>query len=115
MKSELPELVNEVLRKIGRNILMFQQIEKGLKVLLPYIHPDGSAKGIDSFWRYREAAKSKTLGHLINAFLDSADYKIIESVNYQIIQSVDDKAEYFFVGKLSSSIPLRRYGKIQKL
>ncbi len=74
MKSELPELVNEVLRKIGRNILMFQQIEKGLKVLLPFIHSDASTKDIDTFWRYREAAKSKTLGNLINAFIKSADY-----------------------------------------
>ncbi|MBE9036993.1 OST-HTH/LOTUS domain-containing protein [aff. Roholtiella sp. LEGE 12411] len=74
MKSEYRELVNEVLRKIGRNILMFQQIEKGLKLLLPFIHSDASAKGIDSFWKYREAAKLKTLGNLINAFIESADY-----------------------------------------
>lgn len=74
MNSELPELVNEVLRKIGRNILMFQQIEKGLKVLLPFIDSDASTKGIDTFWRYRETAKSKTLGNLINAFIKSADY-----------------------------------------
>ncbi|WP_229498978.1 OST-HTH/LOTUS domain-containing protein [Nostoc mirabile] len=53
---------------------MFQHIEKGLKVLLPFIHSDGSAKDINSFWRYREAAKSKTLGNLINAFIESADY-----------------------------------------
>jgi hypothetical protein len=52
MKSEYGALVNEVLKKIGRNILMFQQIEKGLKLLLPFIHSDASAKGIDSFWRY---------------------------------------------------------------
>lgn len=74
MKSEYRELVNEVLRKIGRNILIFQQIEKSLKVLLPFIHSDGSAKDVDSFWRYREAVKSKTLGNLINAFIQSAHY-----------------------------------------
>ncbi len=59
MKSEYRELFDEVLRKIGRNILMFQQIEKGLKVLLPFVHSDASTKSINSFWKYREAAKSK--------------------------------------------------------
>ncbi|MCC5647057.1 OST-HTH/LOTUS domain-containing protein [Nostoc sp. CHAB 5824] len=53
---------------------MFQQIEKGLKLLLPFIHSDASTKDTDSFWRYREVAKSKTLGNLINAFIESADY-----------------------------------------
>ena len=74
MKSEYRELVNEVLRKIGRNMLMFQQIEKGLKALLPFIHSNASTNDTDSFWKYRERVKSKTLGNLINAFLESADY-----------------------------------------
>ncbi len=74
MESAYRDLVNEVLKKIGRNILIFQQIEKGLKVLLPFIHPDASAKGSDSFRRYTEAVKSKTLGHLINNFIESTDY-----------------------------------------
>ncbi|WP_298913975.1 hypothetical protein [uncultured Nostoc sp.] len=53
---------------------MFQQIEKGLKVLLPFIHSDASTKGIDNFWKFRKATKSKTLGNLIKAFIESADY-----------------------------------------
>ena len=74
MESEYRELVNEVLKKIGRNILIFQQIEKGLKILLPFIHPDASAKGSDSFRRYTEEVKLQTLGHLINKFIESTDY-----------------------------------------
>lgn len=74
MENEYYELVNEVLRKIGRNVLIFQQIEKGLKLLIPYIHPDGSRKGIDSFRSYKEANKSQTLGNLINRFIESCDY-----------------------------------------
>ncbi|WP_414570131.1 OST-HTH/LOTUS domain-containing protein [Nostoc sp. CCY 9925] len=95
MNSELPELVNEVLRKIGRNILMFQQIEKGLKLLLPYIHSDASTKGINSFRKYRETAKLKTLGHLINAFIESVNYDIIDSVDYSTIESADYNPDYF--------------------
>lgn len=74
MESEYRELVNEVLRKIGQNILIFQQIEKGLKLLLPFMHPDASANGSDSFQTYTEAVKSRTLGHLINRFIEFADY-----------------------------------------
>lgn len=74
MESEYRELVNEVLTKIGRNILIFQQIEKGLKVLLPFIHPEASAKGIESFRRYTEEVKLRTLGNLTNTFLQFADY-----------------------------------------
>jgi hypothetical protein len=72
--EEYEKLVNEILIKIGRNVLIFQQIEKGLKLILPYIHPDGSQKEIDSFWSYRKANKSKTLGNLINSFIDSCEY-----------------------------------------
>ncbi|PHK45265.1 hypothetical protein VF13_17370 [Nostoc linckia z16] len=74
---------------------MFQQIEKGLKLLLPYIHSDGSAKGIDSFRKYRETAKLKTLGYLINAFIESVDYDIIDFVDYSTIDSVDYNPDYF--------------------
>lgn len=89
MESEYRELVNEVFRKIGRNILIFQQIEKGLKVLLPFIHPDASAKGSDSFRRYTEGVKSKTLGHLINKFIESTDYNtdyFVEELRYIVAQ-----------------------------
>lgn len=74
MDNEYNELVNEVLIKIGRNVLIFQQIEKGLKLFIPYIHPDGSKKGIDSFWSSKKAIKSQTLGNLINRFIESCDY-----------------------------------------
>ncbi|GAA6614695.1 hypothetical protein [Scytonema sp. NUACC26] len=74
MEKEYEKLVNEVLIKIGRNVLIFQQIEKGLKLLLPYIHPDGSKNGIDSFRSYKEANKSKTLGNLINRFISCCEY-----------------------------------------
>jgi hypothetical protein len=74
MEKEYHELVNEALIKIGRNVLIFQQIEKGLKLVLPYIHPNGSQKGINSFRSYKEANESKTLGNLINSFIDSCEY-----------------------------------------
>lgn len=74
MENEHEDLINEVFRKIGRNVLIFQQIEKGLKLLLPYIHPDSNKKGIDSFRSYKANNEKSTLGNLINNFIDSCDY-----------------------------------------
>ncbi|PSB04271.1 hypothetical protein [Merismopedia glauca] len=68
------DLIDEVLKKIGKNILIFQQIEKGLKILIPFIHPNAGAKGMDSLRKYREGVKSQTLGNLIKSFLDCVDY-----------------------------------------
>lgn len=77
MESEYRDLVDEVLKKIGRNILLFQQIEKGLKLLLPFIvHPNSIANNIDDFRKQRESVKSQTLGSLINTFVKSVDYDI---------------------------------------
>jgi hypothetical protein len=73
-KGKRRELVDEVLKKVGRNILFFGQVEKGLKILLPYIVLKAHQKGIESFKEYPEKVKSKTLGNLINAYHMSHDY-----------------------------------------
>ena len=36
---ELANRISEMHRRIGRNLLRFQQIEHDLKFLMPYIHP----------------------------------------------------------------------------
>jgi len=50
---------------------MFQQIELGLKLMLPYMHPKGSASGDDAFAGFRTKAKEQTLGKLVEGFLES--------------------------------------------
>ena len=37
-------LLDEIHRRVGRNLLMFQAAEESLRFVLPYIHPDGSKK-----------------------------------------------------------------------
>ncbi len=68
MANETSILMDEVHRKIGRNLLRFQQIEAGLKVILPLIHPDGSAKGIEGLRTFQEIVTTKTLGMLVKDF-----------------------------------------------
>lgn len=89
VESEYRELVDEVFRKVGRNILLFQQIEKGLKLLLPFINPGGSVKEIGNFHIYKKKVKLQTLGNLINSYIESVDYKI-ESVNHDSDYFVED-------------------------
>lgn len=71
MANEHAALLNSVLLRLGRNILLFQQIESGLKFMLPYMHPKGSASGDDAFARFRDKTKSQTLGKLVENLQES--------------------------------------------
>jgi hypothetical protein len=71
MANQHAALLNSVLLRLGRNILLFQQIESGLKFMLPYTHPKGSASGDDSFARFRDKTKGQTLGKLVESLLES--------------------------------------------
>ena len=67
-------LMGELQNKMGRNLMLFQNIEHALKMVLPYIHPDGSHKsGLDTFNSFKEAIKTNTLGQLIGAYRKSVD------------------------------------------
>ncbi len=72
-KSSDLDLFNEVSKKIGVNILLFQQIERILKFLLPFMYAPNSDEKKD-VRKYREKVKSQTLGNLINSFIESVDY-----------------------------------------
>ena len=66
-------LVDEIHRRVGRNLLNFQAAEESLRVVLQYIHPEGSKNGGDAMRAYvkRNVAK-KPLGFLIDQFEEAA-------------------------------------------
>lgn len=64
-------LVTELQRKLGRNLLRFQEIEFSLKFMMPYIHPTAHANGLDSFKAMREELADKPLGMVIERFRES--------------------------------------------
>lgn len=65
-------MVDELYRRIGRNLLRFQAIEQSLRFMLPYIHPDGGAKGADAMREYQDRyVSAKPLGILIDQFRSS--------------------------------------------
>jgi hypothetical protein len=69
MTANKKETVDEIHRRIGRNLLRYQGIEESLRLILPYIHPDASAKGADAMRSYQQQnVASKSLSPLIQQF-----------------------------------------------
>jgi hypothetical protein len=65
-------VIEELHRRVGRNVLRFQAIELSLKLMLPYIHPDGAAKGTEAMRKYQvENVDGQTLGPLLKQFRSS--------------------------------------------
>jgi hypothetical protein len=68
MASEKQPALDEVHRRLGRNILLFQLIELRLKGLLPLIHREGARHCLDRFQERVDAASRQTLGRLLSKF-----------------------------------------------
>jgi len=67
-------VIDEIYRRVGRNLLTFQAAEESLRLVLPYIHPDGSKKGADAMRDYVERSIArKPLGLLIDQFEEAAE------------------------------------------
>ena len=70
IKMEWGNLKNEVLRKIGRNVILFQQIEHILKHLLVSITYSGYASNLKTNIEQRTSAIHKqTMGQVANKFI----------------------------------------------
>src|SRR6185436_13043026 len=54
MTANRKQTIDEIHRRIGRNLLRYQGIEECLRLLLPYIHPNASAKGADAMRSYQQ-------------------------------------------------------------
>ena len=63
---------NEVLRKIGRNVVVLQKLEGLLKKLVTIQGATVSAGDQETFFRRMEAIEKRPLGHLVSEFLKSA-------------------------------------------
>jgi hypothetical protein len=69
---ELKKLQNEVLRKIGRNVMLFQQMEHWLKFLSIYGSHSGHISELETILKDRAAAINKqTMGQVVNQFLEN--------------------------------------------
>lgn len=67
-------VIDEIHRRIGRNLLNFQAAEESLRFVLPYFHPDGARNGMDAMRAYAEHnVAKKPLGFLIDQFEEAAE------------------------------------------
>lgn len=65
LTSRDQQLIDELHRKIGRNLLRFQHIEAMLKHILPYIHPRANTDSVESWLKFEGTFATKTLGMLV--------------------------------------------------
>ena len=70
----LDDLVREIQRKIGRNILLFQQLEYGLKYIVANGQFSGYLSELESIIATRKSSVNKqTLGQLVGQFVESSN------------------------------------------
>lgn len=72
MNPDLDGLRNEVLRKIGRNVVLFQQLEVMLKLLVTHGGFSGYARDLEDIKKQHKAKVMKqTLGQVAGQFLEN--------------------------------------------
>lgn len=70
--TELEDVRNEVLRKIGRNVLNFQKMEGMLKLLNTHASIAGNIEDIELIRQQQSKSVSRhTMGRLVQAFVES--------------------------------------------
>jgi len=77
---------------------MFQAIEQSLRLILPYMHPDGSKKGLDAMREYVESISNKSLGVLIGQFNEamSGDKDLIAPELKALVDARNDLVHHFY-------------------
>jgi hypothetical protein len=99
-QSEHQRLLAQVLIRVGRNLLLYQQIELGLKASIPYVHPEGSAAGRESFERLLTRLKEKSLGEQMARLKqtltgDKEDMVAFDAYLGRVLESRNDLAHNF--------------------
>lgn len=70
---DLQDLVNDILRKIGRNMMLFQELEHLLKYVIAYGNISGYVSEIaDIKAKQVEAVSKQTMGQLVGQFIENA-------------------------------------------
>lgn len=92
-------LIDEVHRRLGRNLLRFQEIELPLKLMLPYVHPDGGAKGTKAMQEYQARnVEGKSLGLLVEQFKSaiSGTPELWESGLAALLEARNELVHHFY-------------------
>ncbi|MHB1350254.1 MAG: hypothetical protein ACYCYR_10325 [Desulfobulbaceae bacterium] len=72
MNPDLDDQRNEVLRKVGRNVVLFQQFEVMLKFLVTHGRLSGYVRELEDIKEHRKTKVMKqTLGHVASQFIEN--------------------------------------------
>ena len=72
METELEQLKDEIFRKIGKNIVLFQQLEQILKFLVANAEVSAYANEFEATIKQQTmSVRDKTMGMVVNQFLNS--------------------------------------------
>lgn len=91
--------MDELHRRIGRNLLRFQEIELSIKLMLPYIHPDGSARGAEAMRAYQtKIVDGRSLGLLVEQFRSaiSGTPELWESGLAALLEARNELVHHFY-------------------
>src|SRR4249919_418856 len=75
-----PETHRAMLMRMGRNLLLFNQIEGSLKHVLPYVHPDGAALGSTAHAKFRRNLQQQPLGPTVRRLVESISSSDIDKI-----------------------------------
>lgn len=99
MSQSNKSLIDELHRRIGRNLLRFQEIELSLKLMLSYIHPNGGAKGAEAMREYQtKNIEGKSLGLLVEQFKSaiSGTTELWESGLAALLEARNELVHHFY-------------------
>lgn len=89
MNPDLDDLRNEVLRKVGRNVVLFQQFEVMLKLLVTHGRLSGYVHDIENIKEQRKAKVMKqTLGQVAGQFVENT-----HGENHEVDEDLPDLKE----------------------
>jgi hypothetical protein len=88
---------DDLLVRIGRNVLVYQQIEIALKAIVPFIHPKGGAAGLDGLQKVRQIYSDANLGKLERILVRASEFNVQEFVEYlnRVVRSRNELVHNF--------------------
>ncbi len=85
----LKEANDEVFRKVGRNVLLFQQIEQALKALVSTSNISGYASELKKKQEIKtESVKTQTMGQLVGQYIDNNSPDQVENKEPENLKEV---------------------------
>jgi len=88
----------DLLCRVGRNVLVYQQIEIGLKAVVPFMRrPQRGGQSLDALRAFQRKSRIVTLGTLIRSFSDASTFdpqKFTEHLE-RIVESRNQLVHHF--------------------